>query len=694
MTMDFGQMPKYRLSSESIQTRKRPSNSDRRQRWEPRASYDSWDAEIGNYETKGPFTHQSPRDVKSLLTGRAVHPELPTSPSKAKAKIKPNFDVYNNSAHVVIRPEFRKPPKTMPKTKSKQKTKTKPITSPSSFLASIGACTGVGKIGTSFLNERNEESNFHFPFGGVNCNRNANTNDTEEEMEELITRLNANPYSNPIDDDEKEMNDMIARFAVFSEGGFHPTRSTTDNTAETTKITIESIDVGSTSTGSSIKLNRHNKNPSDAFSSVRHLLFGDDKAGATATARKDATDYTSFDSATAKTTELSSFRCNSHSNVLEQCQKQNPCLQPNDSEFRQWNSNPVFERASSNSCRSLLFSFDPPEAQYAAAYGDEDEDIVAGSKSRSHMEEDIYDSMCYEKNSLLQSLDHENSLLQSIAGSSYTSNTHTQQNSHHEIQYWMQRLHYATKYYGKSHLSTADAYFNLGRAQLDFSVSYQESTDLYPRSPIAITKHSRDASAQQKHQYDLAVENLTIAHGIWERKHGPNHLAVGRALDSLALAIVRRANHDRSKSSGKSNSNDASTIATRDQDLRYARRLLEQAFAIRNHHLGAWHVDTVEAYNKLASVLLHLGLLKEASKAYREVFLVRRAIFGNGHPSVAIAAHSLANCHFKIGAVKESLGWYRISLDVYETMGLSYRHPAVTKLLLDQSRLEEYMEQE
>merc|ERR1719162_254236 len=128
--------------------------------------------------------------------------------------------------------------------------------------------------------------------------------------------------------------------------------------------------------------------------------------------------------------------------------------------------------------------------------------------------------------------------------------------------------------------------------------------------------------------------------------------------------------------------------------MRYARRLLEQAFAIRNHHLGAWHVDTVETYNKLASVLLHLGLLKEASKAYREVFLVRRSIFGNGHPSVAIAAHSLANCHYKMGAVKESLGWYRISLDVYETMGLSYRHPAVTKLLMDQSRLEEYMEQE
>mmetsp|Transcript_21066 Transcript_21066/g.43351 ORF Transcript_21066/g.43351 Transcript_21066/m.43351 type:complete len:222 (-) Transcript_21066:51-716(-) len=198
--------------------------------------------------------------------------------------------------------------------------------------------------------------------------------------------------------------------------------------------------------------------------------------------------------------------------------------------------------------------------------------------------------------------------------------------------------------------------------------------------------HPREAASQQKHRYDLAVENLTIARQIWERKHGSEHLAVGRALDSLALAIVKRANHDRSTKGVKK--------ATVRDDLSYARRLYEQAFSIRVHHLGVWHVDTVETFNKLAGVLSHVGLLKEACQAYHEVFLVRKAIFGNKHPSVAISAHSLANCYYKRGNVKESLKWYDHSLNVYERMGLSYRHPAVTQLLKDQSRLEQYMDLE
>ena len=128
-----------------------------------------------------------------------------------------------------------------------------------------------------------------------------------------------------------------------------------------------------------------------------------------------------------------------------------------------------------------------------------------------------------------------------------------------------------------------------------------------------------------------------------------------------------------------------------DDDLQYAQRLLEQAFAVRVHHLGVWHADTVETYNKLASVQLHLGQVREAAKAYREVFLVRRAIFGPDHPSVAISAHSLANCYYKLRRVQESLKYYQIALTVYETMGLPYRHPTVATLLKDRSRLEQYM---
>ncbi|OEU19336.1 hypothetical protein FRACYDRAFT_235383 [Fragilariopsis cylindrus CCMP1102] len=217
-----------------------------------------------------------------------------------------------------------------------------------------------------------------------------------------------------------------------------------------------------------------------------------------------------------------------------------------------------------------------------------------------------------------------------------------------------------------------DAYFNLGQAQLKIQYS---------------------SSKKKQHQYDLSVENLTIAHQIWERKHGPHHVAVGRALDALALAVVRRANHSKSTAAAAGNNNKNNNKKDNvENDLRYAQRLLEQAFAIRHHHLGVWHVDTVESYNKLASVYLHLGKIREACDAYREVFLVRRSIFGPDHPSVAITSHSIANCHYKLREITDSLKWYQISLDIYEKMKLPYRHPTVAKLLKDRSRLERYME--
>jgi len=326
---------------------------------------------------------------------------------------------------------------------------------------------------------------------------------------------------------------------------------------------------------------------------------------------------------------------------------------------------------------SLTRSCSPDRTLYTAAYGD-DYDVQIHSEDIGCLSEEFIGCDNGETET-------GQSLLFQIAdsGTSHTSSV----DPTHEVQYWRQRLHYATEHYGKTHSSTADAYFNLGRAQLSLNEGNADDTsDAFLRDG---PKYKN--AVRKKHRYDMAIENLTIAKGIWERTHGPGHLAVGRALDSLALAIVRRANHDRSESRRSNRGNGDSQSSAAIDDLRYAQRLLEQAFGIRTHHLGVWHVDTVETFNKLAGVLLHLGRYRDASMAYREVFLVRRAIFGDHHPSVAIAAHSLANCHYKMGAIRESLEWYKVSLDIYETMGLSYRHPAIASLLRDQSRLEKYM---
>jgi hypothetical protein len=244
----------------------------------------------------------------------------------------------------------------------------------------------------------------------------------------------------------------------------------------------------------------------------------------------------------------------------------------------------------------------------------------------------------------------------SIAGSRETATTLGQR----EVQYFKRRLDHATRYYGKVHSQTADASYNLGEAQL------------------------------RNFHYDLALENFARALAICRSLHREDrfHLSIGRALDAMGLAVLRssaKQQQPQPQPQGNHQRMDA---------LQEAQRLLEQAFAIRHHHLGVWHVDTVETYNRLASVQLHLGRLNEACHAYQEVFYVRQAIFGRTHPSVAISAHSVANCYYKLGGpehVPKSLEWYRRALDIYEAMALPYHHPAVSKLLKDQSRLEKYL---
>jgi tetratricopeptide (TPR) repeat protein len=148
----------------------------------------------------------------------------------------------------------------------------------------------------------------------------------------------------------------------------------------------------------------------------------------------------------------------------------------------------------------------------------------------------------------------------------------------------------------------------------------------------------------------------------------------------MGLAMMRKAQPSRK----------AKKTTTMDTPLmRKAQQILYQAFAIRFHKLGVWHVDTVETYNKLASVHLHLGELKEACQAYQQVLLVRRAIFGCSHPSVAISAHSLANVYYKLQMEHESMHWYQVALVIYEEdLQLSHHHPTVAKLLKDRARLD------
>ena len=198
--------------------------------------------------------------------------------------------------------------------------------------------------------------------------------------------------------------------------------------------------------------------------------------------------------------------------------------------------------------------------------------------------------------------------------------------------------------HGTANRQTAEAYFNLGHAHM------------------------------QMNDIKGAMAAFKSACRIWKSVEGPTHLAVGRALDAYGLAALR--------------------FVKSKERLRQAKEALDEAFSIRFHNLGVWHVDTVETYNKIASVHLHTGNLREACRAYTEVYLVRKAIFGTDHPSVAITAHSLANVHLKLSEPEACLAYYKVALDIYSNMQLPTDHPTVERLLKDIKRLERMRHQE
>lgn len=211
-----------------------------------------------------------------------------------------------------------------------------------------------------------------------------------------------------------------------------------------------------------------------------------------------------------------------------------------------------------------------------------------------------------------------------------------------EQAYWNSLVTSRSMTYGAVHRQTAEAMFNLGHA------------------------HMRLNDCEKSMGY------FKSASRIWKSLDGPTHLSVGRALDAYGLAALRSVKTEKS--------------------LRQAKVALEEAFAIRFHTLGVWHVDTVETFNKIASVHLHLGDFREACRAYEEVYLVRKAIFGVEHPSVAISAHSLATVHTHLSQPEKALKFYDIAFDIYTNMKLSHDHPTVARLLRDRKRLEQVMD--
>jgi tetratricopeptide (TPR) repeat protein len=201
--------------------------------------------------------------------------------------------------------------------------------------------------------------------------------------------------------------------------------------------------------------------------------------------------------------------------------------------------------------------------------------------------------------------------------------------------YWIKRAASCLAECGSDNLETADAYMELGQAEL------------------------------QVRDYTAAKSSFQLAYCMFRRFR--KHVAVAKALDCLGVT------------------NSRCGAAYLDKAL----ELLQEAFQIRRQELGVWHVDTVDTMNRIAKVHALAENFPEARRCYWEVFWVRKAIFGAQHPSVAVAAHDLANCFVRLGSLEDGSNFYQIAMEIFDKMGLPSGNPAVSKLLRDMKQLEQ-----
>ncbi|CAJ1952717.1 unnamed protein product [Cylindrotheca closterium] len=198
---------------------------------------------------------------------------------------------------------------------------------------------------------------------------------------------------------------------------------------------------------------------------------------------------------------------------------------------------------------------------------------------------------------------------------------------------------------GRSKLATARQKTELGHALLqkqDYANARTvllEATQLYESS----------SSCSSNHQNDTTTATTTTSLAL--------------ALDTYAVACLKSSSH-----------------------IQEGLTALQRAFCIRSHHLGVWHVDTVDTYNKIAGVHWQTGQPEKALQEYQQVFKVRTALLGPQHPSVAITAHALAKVHLQLGNAKESKAHFALAKSIYQQLGMRYDHKSMAKLLRDEQQ--------
>jgi len=173
-----------------------------------------------------------------------------------------------------------------------------------------------------------------------------------------------------------------------------------------------------------------------------------------------------------------------------------------------------------------------------------------------------------------------------------------------EVEFWEKVLKDRLQRRGLSSFETAEAYSNLGVAQMNSTL------------------------------FVNACTSFTKATEIF----GESHLGVAKNYNLLGLA------------------------ASQANRLDLAMEALVSSLTVRSKILGSCHVDTVDTFNNIGAVYSKQKDYLEASRVFEEVLILRQAIFGRNHPSVAVTARTLARLYVRLLRKEEAEPLYALAL--------------------------------
>jgi len=119
-----------------------------------------------------------------------------------------------------------------------------------------------------------------------------------------------------------------------------------------------------------------------------------------------------------------------------------------------------------------------------------------------------------------------------------------------------------------------------------------------------------------------------------------------------------------------------------------AMQALNLSFGLRQHHLGPYHVDTIDVLHLMGVTLWTVRDYANARRFFFQVLAARQAVFGMQHPAVASVLHRLGQCFATQGYRYRARKYYDQAIEIYQNLGVQSENSSMRRILQDKKDLE------